>query len=346
MSIKMEKRSLDIDFLRGIAILIMIATHVYGLHLGDPVNFAVWNWIHFVVPGFLFCSGFVLSLSKTYQFTSLKFTLIWIKKRITRLLVPYYLYFLAHFLLFLTFPQIFNNFHFSKTSDFIIRSLIFSGGLSVSWLPILFVELTVLFPVLSYFKKKSLLMPLQAIIFVVVILYTRNRFEIPLQSLTHWSLWLFPFILGIFFSTLTESVRKWAYFYSFTILIPVFVFLFLNLGQQSSSFVFTHHKYPPDLYYLSYTLGLEFLILFLSFYLINTPVLAKIIFFFSKNSYRIFFIHFVVLDLIFSLSRGWVGVTAPIIQTVLVIALSAFIAIFWDIARKYLVDFRGQLNYK
>jgi len=342
LSFTMKKRAFDIDFLRGIAILVMIATHVYGLHLGNSFNFAIWNWSHFVVPGFLFCSGFVLSLSKTDLFTTPKHILMWIKKRALRLLVPYYIYFFLHFLLFLTFPQIFNNFHFSKNLDFILHSLTFSGGISVSWLPILFIELTLLFPILSYFKKKSLLVPFESIILVLIVLYTRNRFQIPYQSLTHWILWLFPFVLGILFSSLQEQVRKRAYLFGFLILLPIFLFLW----QQSPDLILTHHKYPPDLYYLSYTLGLEFLILFASFYLLKISGLTKIIFFFSQNSYRIFFIHFIILDFVFSLSRDWTGVMGPIVQTLIVITFSGFTVVLWDIIKKRSVDFKGKLTYK
>src|SRR3989344_6980157 len=97
----MKKRFEDIDFLRGIAIFVIIVTHVYGLHLGNARDFAIWNWLHFVVPGFLFASGFVLNSSSHTNFSSPALVAGWIKKRFIRLLAPYYLYFAIHFGLFL-----------------------------------------------------------------------------------------------------------------------------------------------------------------------------------------------------------------------------------------------------
>lgn len=342
----MTKRFEDIDFLRGFAILIIIITHVYGLHLSNTRDFTIWNWLHFVVPGFLFCSGFVLA-SQTKKFTSVSNISHWIGKRLARLLLPFYAYFIVHFSLFLIFPGIFSNFHFKNTFDFVFGSIFFTGGgVSLSWLPILFVQLTLFFPILYYLKKKNLLFIFKSLILAGIALITVTNQTIPLQNLTHWLFWLYPFTLGYLLSDLKESDRKNMYILASILSLGVFVFLFILFSQTSQSLVLTHHKYPPDLFYLSYSFGLEFLILAASPFFLRLGLLKAIILFFSKNSYKSFFIHYVLLDFVFSFTKNQTIVGSAIIQSTVVILLTAATVLIWDKIQPRLIALRLRLSYK
>lgn len=342
----MKKRFEDIDFLRGFAIVIIIVTHVYGLHLSNSRDFAIWNWLHFVVPGFLFCSGFVLA-PQVAKFTSFKNTALWLGKRLTRLLIPYYIYFFFHFLLFLVFPSLFNNFHFRIAPEFLIGSIFFTGkGVSLSWLPILFVELTIFFPILWLLKKKGLLFYFKSIVLIAIAFITLSGVTVPMQQITHWFFWLYPFILGYIFADIEEQKRKNIYLLGSMVTLGIFIFLFMTFSATGKSLILTHHKYPPDLFYLAYSLGIEFLILFASTFLLRISLLKKVLFYFSKNSYRLFFVHYIVLDLVFSLTKTHTILGSAVVQTIFVISLTILSLSVWDVSLKRFVALRPKLSYK
>ncbi len=340
-----KKRFVDIDFLRGAAIIIIIITHVYGLHLGNARDFTIWNWLHFVVPGFLFCSGFVLA-SQSVKFTSVRSIARWMGKRFSRLLIPYYIYFSVHFLLFLLFPAIFSNFHFKNSFEFIFGSLFFTGaGVSHSWLPMLFIELTLLFPVVVFLHKKGLLFYFKSLILISIVLLTWSGSSIPAQQLTHWFFWLYPLILGYLFSGIDDIQRKNLYILGSILSLGIFIFLFMLLSLTNQSLVLTHHKYPPDLFYLTYALGLEFLLLFTSGMFLKFGFIKKTVLFFSKNSYRSFFVHYIVLDVVFSLTQNMKVVGSAAFQSILVIALTVILLFIWD-KSKYIIASKPKLSYK
>src|SRR5690348_699826 len=82
-----QKRLVEIDLLRGLAMLVMIFLHtsVYFFSNGSYVAW-LWNWGHFAVPVFIFCSVFL------FFYKSQKFSFSYLKKRLWRLLFPYYIF--------------------------------------------------------------------------------------------------------------------------------------------------------------------------------------------------------------------------------------------------------------
>src|SRR3989344_3984886 len=55
----MEDRNTTIDFLRGFAMLIMVAIDVTAFYLSQKTTYLVWDYTHFVVPIFVFCSAYL-----------------------------------------------------------------------------------------------------------------------------------------------------------------------------------------------------------------------------------------------------------------------------------------------
>lgn len=323
------KRFVEIDFLRGIAIIVMITTHVYGLHLSNKGDFAIWNWLHFVVPGFLLCSGFVLG-SSSFQITNTSVVISWMKKRFLRLLLPFYIYFFVHFGLFLFFPDIFRNFNMEKSVEFIARSVFFlGGGLSLSWLPILFIELTLLFPILYVLKRRNVLFHFLILLFIALCIFTVYRPEIPMQNLTHWVLWTFPFALGIFLSTLSGQIKNKVYLWGGFGSLILFIFLYMIFLKSGISLTLTHHKYPPDLFYLSFALGVEFFLLLIAPFVLKNLYISRFVSFFSINSYRIFFIHYIILDIFFNVFQSF-SITSPVLLTIFLLVLSPLCVVGWD----------------
>ena len=83
----------------------------------------------FVVVAFVFCSGFVLSAIYQNSFSSIKQTLSWYKKRFIRLVVPFYIYLIVHYSLWILFPNIFSGLGLVKNLDFFVKSAIFPSTL-------------------------------------------------------------------------------------------------------------------------------------------------------------------------------------------------------------------------
>src|SRR5690242_6051295 len=100
----MRQRYYFIDIVRALSLIGVIAVHTYSYHLSSPFNVFIWNSLQFVVIAFVFCSGFVL---KTFDTFNLPAILSWLKKRFIRLYIPFIMYFLVHYCLFLLFPHIF-----------------------------------------------------------------------------------------------------------------------------------------------------------------------------------------------------------------------------------------------
>lgn len=86
-------RNSTIDSLRGLAIvaMIMLHTNAYFLSRGGWVSFS-WNWLHFAVALFVFCSVYLFWKKAPAQPYPV---MEYIKKRVLRLLIPYYMFLLV-----------------------------------------------------------------------------------------------------------------------------------------------------------------------------------------------------------------------------------------------------------
>jgi len=303
-----SNRFSHIDFLRAVCILGFIVIHVFSYTLSSSFNNFVWNWLHFVVGGFVFCSGYVIS---KYQKTILvkKNVVSFYKKRLVRLLVPYYIYLFIHTLLLFVFPQYFSGIGITRSMASIISSALFlEGGTNFSWLPLLFVELTILFPFIAYiFGSKKLKFTYTFLALLVTFYFSVVVFPYNLYRLVMWIPWSLLFLAGMWFykkdtSASSVQVKKNSIFpYVITTVFSwsIFFVIFQTWILFHKKLNIIDNKYPPNLYDLSYeTFGTFFLLSISSFKLFNLKKVQSIFRFLSEQSYSIFFIHIILLDFI------------------------------------------------
>ena len=101
------------------------------------------------------------------------------------------------------------------------------------------------------------------------------------------------------------------------------------LGSLEQSLVLIDHKYPPNIYYLSYGLGwISLLYLIHKYLFLEKTFIQKPFDFLSRYSYEFFFIHYYFLFLLLhktDIERfGWIGVT------VMILILTAVTITAWE----------------
>jgi len=281
------KRDRNIDNLRGLAILIMILTHTTAWYRAARSADFIWDFSHFVVPVFLFCS-FFLFFNKPVELNWSNF-FPYFKKRLLRLLVPYYIYLSIYSLMqfFLEGKKI--------SVDYLIRSAFFFGGPDSSWLVTLFVYLTIISPLIWHWYRKTkfwfYLYGATALGSTVYFLF--NGY--PNYRQIMWLPWTVIIYFTLYFVTyIGKKVNRIMILSLISFLL--FFLLRFYLFSQHKTLVLFNNKYPPNLYYLSYGI---FFVLFL--YVLSSrgffAVLKseKMLSFFSRYSYSIYFIQNLVI---------------------------------------------------
>ena len=284
-------RNSTIDSLRGLSIIAMIILHtnVYYLSYGGWVSF-FWNWLQFAVPVFVFCSAYIfwrkpLSFEWSNIFSHTK-------KRVTRLLIPYYIFLLVF--LPISFIKAPKNFNFT----YILKSLTLTGGIDINWLVLLFFMFIFLQVFLSWLfnrhHKWFYLYVTIAFVSSVVLLFIQPKFDYKLIMWLPWSL----ITIYAYYFVKYEKDKKWI-IGSILIVITMFVISYQLLVIRNYSLRFFDNKYPPNLYILSYGIG-SITLLYLFFKFINPrfKTITNILSFYSLYSYEIFFIQYVVIYLL------------------------------------------------
>ena len=284
----MTQRNHFIDDLRGIAILVMILTHVTAYFPSDKIANAIWNWSHFSVPIFIFCSAYLFFQKQLHKpLTGFSY----LKKRVLRLILPYYI-FLLFFIpaLLLVKPQII-------TPKYIFQSLLITGGVDINWLVLLFVFFALLLPLFVWlFQKYKTFFKLGFVISLastVLLLWYTPHISYKLFMWLPWALLLyFTFIYQKFEKKQTKLLLLFLTTTAF--FLGAYYLRILN----DQSVVLIHNKYPPNILYLSYGMSL---FLLLSFFLKRFPpasAIAKPLHYFSLHSYQLYFIHYIFLIII------------------------------------------------
>ena len=303
----MQKRLSAIDFLRAIGILGVIATHVFSDNLTNAFNTFVWNYLHFVITSFVFCSGYVMYIAYRDKVDSLKKLPSWYKKRLIRLLQPYYLYLIAHVGLVFILPMYFGGLGIQKNWHYIWQSIILTGGINENWLPLLFVELAVLFPILLFLLKRF-----KGLFWIYVslgIIYTLYSTLFPVSySIYRWVMWIpwsLVFVSSWYFAK-RDQQKSSTKLYLLISVVSAVVFggLFIWFGNAHRSLTLIDNKYPPNLFYISYEFAISFLLLTIaSLGIFQSEAKVKIYTWLSSRSYGLFFVHFLYLDLILQLNK-------------------------------------------
>ena len=318
-------RYFHIDFLRAVSILGMCAIHVYAYRMGSPFDNFFWNWMNFVVVGFIFCSGYVL-FAKYGDVLKHKGIFGWYKKRIIRLLVPYYVFLACYVALVALLPSFFHGFDLELNPLFLLQSVfLLEGGLGVSWLPLLFIELMVLFPILGYMWKhrKKWLYVYVGVALMSAIFFTLYLFPYAHYRLVMWLPWSLVIVFSFYAFMRDEKYSPLRNYISYSIIFGLlFGLLYSMWGQFDRSYLLTKNKYPPNVYFLLYATFGSSVVLALSYVKIfSWGYVKRFILFTSLVSYTLFFVHFIVLD--FALTTGFfVDMKSPFLLTIVVIVIS------------------------
>lgn len=300
-----NKRVYLIDFLKGLAIIFLITIHVLSNHLDKIYIFFIWNYLHFVVVIFVFSSGYLFALSLKNNFLDIKNTIFWLKKRIFRLLFPYYFFLAFHYLLWIIFPQFFQGYGLKKEMGFILSSIFLYGGVDYNWFVLLFVFFTILSPLIAIsLRKKLVFLIIFLLSFTISLFFSFYKFSYSyFKWVMVWS-WLFIFYLGIIEYLLEEKLnKKQLIFMDFT-LIFIWAIILYTFTKNKSHIVFTENKYPPNLIYFSYGLIVNFFIIaFIRLFQWQNFLVKNIINFLARNSYNLFFIHYLAIDFVYGFDK-------------------------------------------
>lgn len=298
--------------------LVMILIHTNAYHLSNKIAYLLWDYSQFAVPVFIFCSTYIF-FQRPFAFD---FKNLWnyLKKRLNRLLIPYYLFSVIFiFLVFLGEPQ-------RITQKFLLGNFIFLDGMAINWLIVLFLFFTLIMPLLYYLEEK-----LKIVFYVFLFLslssslfFMSGSLPFPYQ-LTMWLPWSLIIVFGIYFVRYKNT--KW--FLPATIIIALLVFLLTRQFQimTNHSLVMYNNKYPPNLYHLSYgVFSIPLFYLIFKTHFLNFFPVRNLFIFLSKNSYTIYFIHYLVIYaltvLIKTLKFDWISFFIVVLVSTLIVQWS------------------------
>lgn len=265
--------------------LVMIVTHTTVFFPHDPIAAPLWNWLHFAVPIFIFCSAYLFFQKHT---DSPPHFWHYLQKRFIRLLVPYYLFLMVFLpIVFLIKPE-------TITFKYFLASIFLFAGVDINWLVLLFLMITILLPFIIYTWKHARILFwsffLLSLGSSVDILFFDTPLPYRVIMWIPWSLILY----GTFFYIQREKKHK-----SMRVPLIFFLILFgiLYLVQElrGATTIFIHNKYPPNLFYLSYGVFVTIVLTRIMKPIGTFAPIFSILHFFSKNSYQIYFVHYIVL---------------------------------------------------
>lgn len=304
-----RQRNTTIDFLRGLATLLMILIHVTAYFLSNPVVYFVWDYTHIVVPLFIFCSAFIYFKRGSYSL-GVGSTL----KRIKRLIIPYYLYLVLLFgVFFIIDPSFFS------INEVIKKFLLFQGR-DLNWLVVLFLLFIPLFSFLEYAyqKRPTLLKVVGVVALITSIFLLTNTIGLPFRYIM-WLPWCVYLIFTMFYAK--QSISKKSIVAMLVVSVLVYIVSRGVLIGAGRSLTLTENKYPPNIFYLSYGIFWTILLYELHAFLDARGVIPRIIQrsfdFMSTYSYSLFFIHFwyvtILRKVIDYQMLGWLGFFAVIL---------------------------------
>jgi hypothetical protein len=324
-----------IDYLRGLSILMIILIHIImPVPFNNPTDYSrlrslymLRDILNFCVVTLVICSGFSLYYSsKNMEFT-FKGIMEFYRKRLSRLLFPLVLFWIVSFVFYGVIALFFRpvliemGTMYNVLTKYKVASLPV-GWIMVRWIVLLMILLTILFPflkhlyekskysialiILTYFISSGLLLrnPIQVIQFPDVGLTIMSGVAGALSFLTGWCI---VYIMGFYLEEIYNESRLMKKELNLTfnfILLFGAIYIVYKINGLSTSF--TMNKFPPLPYYLSFGIGMTFILLNLFFaykHFIHSH-LRKVLGYFSSNSYWLFlwsYIAIIMFGYVFSL---------------------------------------------
>ena len=311
------ERNEAIDMLRGLSMFVMVLLHTNAYFLSNSFVYFVWNYSQFAVPVFIFCSSYLFFVKK-YPLNKRKEIVVHIKKRLSRLLAPYYLFAIVYIFLQYTKEP-------SKVSfQYLFQNLTITEGISINWLVLLFVFFIFLMPLILYlWNHKRIFFSVYVFFSVtssVIFMFLQPPFNYRFIMWLPWSL------IIIFSFFLAKNDHKDRLFFSFFLLwLTIFaVTYFIERGVGHSLRMFDN-KYTPNLYHLSYGLASIPALYFLAKKrLFSFPILRQLFHFLSINSYPFYFLHWIVLYVVtvfFRIRFNWVSFFLTVLLTTTIVQM-------------------------
>jgi hypothetical protein len=315
----MNKRVIPIDIIRAFSIIIVMITHSLALFLGTHFINEIWNYLHFVVPAFVFCSGFVAASSFKRSIAESDLY-SWYRKRFLRLYIPYLIY-IGLFLCIR--PNV-------VSARFIIESVFLTGGADVGWLPLLFLQLALLTPLYIRISRHSWETGF-GILVLIGISFLLFIFRIPpvYSRLMAWIPWSLPYVAGLHFSRNSkhQNISMRMLILAGCVCFALWFLLRQTLISTGQPITLTLHKYPPDIFYILYACGLTSFCFAVIRNLKNPPqLLVRIINYISRRSYELLFLHLLVLQILVKIENAGAG-------TVLLLSITGAVGILWCVDR-------------
>lgn len=329
------KRDSAIDFLRATAILAMIVIHVISNDFGSALINEIWNFLHFAVVFFIFCSGYVWYLKYKDTQWNVRAFASWLHKRTFRLLPAYYGFTALHYALWYLFPSAFSGLGIEKSLHFILASVLLVG-VDYGWLPLLFLELAAVSPlVLFLYRKRTTRYVMTAVLAASAALFF---FRVPRidYRLIMWLPWSLILVLSFYLSDMKRQHSHavtliGAGLFSAVIFIAGTAYL-LN---THAGLTLTQHKYPPDLWYFSYGIAIGAALLpFAGTRILKNALVIPVMSWISTNSYPLFFLHYLVMDALLTLERRHGLMLSQAAQSAFVIAVSLGLFRLYDLFRQ------------
>ncbi len=306
----------EIDFLRAFGILAIIVIHTNAYYLESPLAKFIWNYSQFAVQTFVFCSAYIFFQKEAFKKEFAFFS--YFKKRLKRLVLPYYYY----LIFFIPLVSLLNPKRVGI--DYIVRQVtLTTTNLDLNWFIVLFLYFALLMPFISYlYKNKKLLFYLFCLLSLGSSLFFISN-QLPINyKLTMWLPWSLIIIFALYFARFEQ--KKMFVIWSLFVSCILFLVLRYWLIIGSHSLAFFDNKYPPNFYFLIYGIFLTILLFYLAkLRIFNMHYSRKVVHFLSIHSYSIFFIHFLLiffLDYLFDLKifTWWQFFTIILISTIII----------------------------
>lgn len=285
-----------IDAIRVISILAVLLIHtttrtIEATH--NNLNSFPWTLFlnqiaRFAVPLFILISGFVLELNYNNHANYWSY----LKKRVGRILIPYVFWSLIYYF-----------FVYTQNHDSLI-SVILTGDASYQlyFIPTLAI-FYITFPLLHKFYKlisnKFVLLGLGALqLYLLSSDYFVKEFKFA-DPIRITLLSFFFFTIGIIAARnkdkIIKTVKKWKYLLiPTTLILGIYVFMEGKIGFQiTDSYLSFYSQWRPSVFFYTFTV---FLILFYAFD--KSRLQFKIVESFSRLSYLVFFIHVIILEVL------------------------------------------------
>lgn len=326
-----SKRDAGIDVLKFIGLVGLIASHTF-------TNSAILQIRSFDVNLLVIISAFLADKKRSENISYCEYC----RKRIKRLLLPTWIFITVYLII----NMCFKFQEYSKTQ--IVRSyLLLNNSIGYVWIIYVYLICALVVPFLSQIETRKMFAKALYIAGTIIYLYLSRITD------NYWYqlIVLYPIIyslisfIGIF---LSRNEKK---FSSIIMIggIAIFCVYAVTLYKSTGRFIVTgEYKYPPKLYYLSYSIGISIMLFKMKNLLLrlaNAANILGIVSFVSKHSLWIYLWHILALQIVLKLGFGqtlsFVGVV--IISMILTFIQEAIVCKLENknVSEKFLSIFRG-----